>query len=166
MKTKRLQRFSSVAAKIQPMESSQDKNTSPTHSKATFVYLLKAGLFGFVLGYLLAFLLGRSVWLEMRFNTGLVIPGAAAGSMFFSLLKKIKIRYPVFLLLQIISILVFFLLYPFEISTLTIIPGCLFREGCRLTSLGLPWINMILAFLLLAGNVIWIFHEARLPRSF
>lgn len=125
----------------------------------TLINLLKAGLFGVVLGYLLALLLGCSVWLEMRFNLGLMIPGCALGCVFLYLWKRITIRYSIFLFLELLSLIVFFLIYRFKPEALLVIPACLFREGCSLAVISLNFINIFLGFILFAGNFIWIFHE-------
>ena len=95
-------------------------------SRGRFITLLKGGLSGFVLGYLVALLVGRSVWLEMRFNTGLAIPVCTLACMLFSLWKRITIRYSIFLFLELLSIATFLLIYRFELSAFLIVPACLF----------------------------------------
>jgi len=107
------------------------------------ITLLKGGLSGFVLGYLVALLLGRSVWLEMRMNTGLAIPVCTLACVLFSLWKGITIRYPVFLLLELLSGATFLLIYRFEMDAFLIIPASLFREGFRLSSVSLGLINTV-----------------------
>jgi len=141
------------------MEPSIPVNKIQDISKGMFITLLKGGLLGFVLGYLLASLLGRSVWLEMRFNLGFAIPVCTLACIFVSLWKRITIRYSVFLFLELLSVAIFFFIYPFKMGALLVIPACLLREGCFLGSLNLSVINLVLGLILLAGNVVWIFHE-------
>ena len=142
------------------MEPSVPANKIHDVSKGMFITLLKGGLSGLVLGYLLALLLGRSVWLEMRFNIGLAIPVCTLACILFSLWKRITIRYSVFLFLELLSVATFLFIYRFELDAFLIIPACLFREGCSLNFVGLGFINIILAVILFAGNFIWIFSRS------
>ena len=133
-------------------------------SKGRFITLLKGGLSGFVLGYLVALLLGRSVWFEMRMNTGLAIPVCTLACILFSLWTRVTIRYSVFLLLELLSGATFLLIYRFEMDAFLIIPASLFREGFRLSSVSLGPINTILAIILFAGNSLWIFSRSSEPQ--
>ena len=134
-------------------------------SKGMFITLLKGGLSGFVLGYLLASLLGRSVWLEMRFNLGFAIPVCSLACILVSLWKRITIRYSVFLFLELLSGATFLFIYRFEMDALLIIPASLFREGFRLSSVRLGLINTILATILFAGNFLWILSRILKPQG-
>ncbi len=135
------------------------KNKPVKPPEGTVIRLLKAGLLGFVLGFLLALWSARSVWLEMRFNIGTIIPATVLGCMLLSFCKRVRIRYSIFLFLQVIWVVVFFLIYPFETDALATIPACLLREGCLLAFVSLSWINLVLALILLAGNIIWMVQD-------
>ena len=133
---------------------------TPDRPRRIFTTLLKGGLSGGVLGYVLALLLGRSVWLEMHMNTGLMLPGFALLGMLFSFWRKFNLRYTTFLLLELISATASFLIYRFEWGALLVIPACLLREGCHLTSVSVYTANIILGAVLFAGNLGWILHDA------
>jgi len=139
--------------------SKNNKKKTRDRSKAILINLLKGGLLGIVLGYFFALLLSRSVWVEMRFNLGFIIPVCTMACMLLFLWKRVWIRYPFFLFLELLLLIVFFLIYRFEPEALLVIPACLLREGCRLTSVSLYSTNIILAAILFAGNLVWIFHE-------
>ncbi len=141
------------------MNLSSNAGETQDKSKRMSINILKAGLTGIVLGYLLALLLGRSVWLEMRFNIGLVIPGFTLLCILLSFWKRITLRYSVFFILELLSVAASLLIYRFESGALLVIPACLFREGCSLSSVSLGTINIILALILFAGNFIWMFYE-------
>ena len=147
------------------MEPSIPVNKIQDISKGMFITLLKGGLLGFVLGYLLASLLGRSVWLEMRFNLGFAIPVCSLACILVSLWKRITIRYSVFLFLELLSGATFLLIYRFEMDAFLIIPASLFREGFRLSSVRLGLINTILATILFAGNFLWILSRFSEPQG-
>jgi hypothetical protein len=140
------------------MEPSVPANKIHDVSKGMFITLLKGGLSGLVLGYLLALLLGRSVWLEMRVNIGLAIPVCTLACILFSFWKRTTIRYAIFLFLELSLVVTFLFLYRFELDAFLVIPACLFREGCHLNFAGLGFINILLAVILFAGNFLWIFR--------
>jgi hypothetical protein len=141
------------------MRLSPPANKVQDRSKGIFINLFGAFLFGIVLGCFLALILGRSVWLEMRFNLGLMIPVCALVCMLLSHWKRVTIRYSLFLFVELLLLIAFFLICRYEPGALLVIPACLFREGCSLTSLSLDSINIVLGLILFAGNFIWIFHE-------
>jgi hypothetical protein len=138
---------------------SLSKNKTRDRSKVILINLLKGGLLGIVLGYFFALLLGRSVWVEMRFNLGLIIPVCTLACMLLFLWKRVCIRYSFFLFLELSSLIAFFLIYRFEPDALLVIPACLLREGCHLTWVSLYSINIVLGSILFTGNLVWIFHE-------
>jgi hypothetical protein len=154
-----MRQFSGVASRneipIMALSSFTDK--AQIRPITILTNLLKAGLFGVVLGYFLALLLGRSVWLEMRFNIGLMIPVCTLACILFSVWKRITIRYSFFLFLELLTVVTFLFVYRFEMDAFLVIPGCLLREGCRLNFVGLGFINIFLGIILFAGNFIWIF---------
>jgi hypothetical protein len=141
------------------MELSSSTSKGQNRSEGIFINLLRACLFGTVLGYLLGLILSRSVWLEMRFNLGLMIPVCTLACMFLSTWKRITLRYSVFLFLELLTVVTFLFICRLELDALLIIPASLFREGFSLTMISLDFINIILGFILFAGNFIWIFHD-------
>ena len=122
--------------------------------------VLKAAFTGLVIGFLFAFLLSCSVWLEMRVNIGHMIPISVAASVFFFTLTKRSITLVSFLLLELLTIFLVFSLYSFSSSTILIVPAALFRDGFHVGSLSLPRINLFLFCTLGTANVVWIYTTA------
>jgi hypothetical protein len=117
---------------------------------------LKATFTGLVIGFLFAFLLSRSVWLEMRVNVGHVIPISVVASVLFFTLTRRSISFASFLLLELLAVFILFLLYGFSFPSILIVPAALFRDGFHLGSLSLPGISLFLLCFLGGANVVWI----------
>lgn len=121
--------------------------------------LLKGALTGFVLGWFLALLLGCSVWLEMRVTLGRIMPVSMAFLMLISLRKGAAFRFLPFLLFEALALAALFAIHGFDRATLLIVPGCLVREGFAISFFSLPSINLLLASVLLIGNLVWALQE-------
>ena len=118
--------------------------------------LWKAAFTGLALGFFLAFLLGSSVWLEMRASLGRLLPLSAGASLLLSLGRGVRFRFRTVLVLQLAGALTFLLLYGFDMSALRHIPASLVREGFGLTSLPLSATNALLGLALISGNAAWL----------
>lgn len=125
---------------------------------------LKAAFTGLVAGFLFAFILGRSVWLEMRLNIGHVIPVSVSLAVLIFILRRRPITLFSFLFLELFAVLLVFSLYGFDFSTIIIVPAALFRDGFHLSSLSLRGISIFLLCLLGAANVVWICADAIMRR--
>lgn len=110
---------------------------------------------GFLAGGLSALLASRSIWLEMRINTGLLLPlglvlGALAGLRGRACLARRRLwLWEALLLLAGAGLL------GFDWPALQVVPACLLREGCLLPRLSLGQANALLVAGLLAGNALW-----------
>ena len=118
-------------------------------------------MFGFIAGYLLAFVLGQSVWLEMRVNIGWAVPLVIViGACIFAW-RKAELKYGWFLLLQTATLAVFFSLYGFSLAPLGIVPGCLLREGFFMDSADIGMVNIFQLSILIVGNGWWLMRDFR-----
>lgn len=124
-----------------------------------FNKLWKGLLFGFIAGYLLSFLLGQSVWLEMRVNIGWALPLMTIIGVAFFAWRKMELKYGWFLLLQIVTLVVFFSFYGFFWGPLVVVPACLLREGFFVDSADIMVVNIIQLSILLAGNIWWLVRD-------
>ena len=128
--------------------------------------IVKIGFVGFLVSFLLAVLLGQSVWLEMRVRVGMVIPWFVLLFIFWGLRKRLRTTFFSVLLLQGVLLLTFLVAYHFQWGALTVVPATLVREGLYLTSLGLRQANVVLVLILAAGNAAWLippFPRAAIP---
>lgn len=142
------------------MKKSKDKRQQIKRSGLS-VRLFKGLMFGLIAGYLLAFLLGQSVWLEMRVNVGWAIPAMTLiGMALFSWWKN-EPSYGWFLLLQVTTLAAFFWIYSFSLAALPVVPACLFREGYSLGTADIGMMNVIISSALLAGNGGWLFLSVK-----
>jgi len=142
------------------MEVIHNSNRIRHEAKATLMNVLKSGFVGIILGYILALLLVQWLWLEMRFNVGIIVPGSAVFCMLLAFWKRFTIHCSLLFILEFILLITFFSIYKFQLSAFLIIPACLLREGCYLNFLNLEKINIILGLTLLMGNFVWIPHSA------
>ena len=124
-----------------------------------------AALTGLVAGYCLAFLLGRSVWLEMRVNIGHALPVSTASFLLVFGNRKRLMRLAPFLLLQLLAAILLFSTYGLGWPTVLTVPASLFREGFHLNFLPLSKIDLFLFSFLGAVNVAWIYRAAMERRS-
>ena len=115
---------------------------------------------GFVAGLLLALLSGQWVWLEMRVNTGLLLP---ATSMCSALAGGFFRRSPpaaVVFCLEFLVVLTLLAEYGVSVSPLLTLPGSLLREGFFFPTARLQTVNACLAVLLMLGNACLFMGEA------
>lgn len=143
------------------MEVVHNANRIGHEAKATLMNVLKSGFAGIILGYIFALLLGQWLWVEMRFNIGIIVPGAAVFCMLLAFWKRFTIHYSLFFILEFILLITFLSIYKFQLGAFLIVPASLLREGCYLNFLNLAKINIILGLTLLMGNFVWSSHSAR-----
>jgi hypothetical protein len=116
--------------------------------------LVRGALFGFVLGLLLSLLAGSWVWLEMRVNVGLFIPGMMLACLAAAAVWENLFPYRFFALLQLLSIAVFIALYGFDPVALRVVPASFFREGFQAQAMSLETANVVLGLILITGNTL------------
>jgi hypothetical protein len=119
---------------------------------AALAGLARGTLFGFILGLLLSLLAGSWVWLEMRVNVGLLIPGMTIVCLATAAEWGNQFPYRFLVLLQLISIVVFIALYGFDPVALRVVPASFFREGFQAPAMSLDAANIALGVILTAGN--------------
>ncbi|MDA8124112.1 MAG: hypothetical protein M0009_02835 [Deltaproteobacteria bacterium] len=122
----------------------------------SFGQSLKAEALGVMIGFVAAFLLGRSVWLEMRANVGHAIPLFLAIAVFYVRWRRRPVRLAPFLFCEALAIALVLAIYGFSGSVLLIVPAALFRDGFHLGFLSLQEINLVLICSLAMVNAIWI----------
>lgn len=120
---------------------------------------------GLAVGLLLASLIGKFVWLEMRVNVGHAIPVFMALSVLCTAWKRRTVRLAPFLLIEALALIVLLALYGFSLPALQIVPAALFRDGFHLGSASLQGIALFLLCFFGAVNVGWIGVVAILRRS-
>ncbi len=118
--------------------------------------ILKGALTGFTLGLILAVLAGSWVWLEMRVNTGLLIPAATFLCLVFSFWTRKDFPYSLFLMGQVLLLFVLLAIYGFDRGALCAVPVYLFREGFHGSDLTQGTAGSLLEGILLSGNLLWI----------
>lgn len=114
--------------------------------------ILRFAFAGFVFGFILGLVADRSVWLEMRMNTGLFLPVTTSITVVTGLVFKRRIHAATILSLEIFLVGLLLFNYGFSLGPLVIIPASLFRDGFMPASASLKTANCILAGLLLFGN--------------
>lgn len=121
----------------------------------TFPLLFKGFLAGFILGLALAIGAASWVWLEMRVNVGLVIPGAMILCPVLACWQRKELSYPVFLAGQFLLFAVLLAIHGLDPDALWAVPAALFREGFYIAGLTLNASGMLMGGILLAGNLLW-----------
>jgi hypothetical protein len=114
--------------------------------------ILRFALAGLLTGFILALLADRSVWVEMRINSGLLLPISTGMAAIAGIISGRRMPAVIILGLETLLMLVLLLDYGFAISALLIIPASIFREGFFLGNSTLGAVNDILVGLLVMGN--------------
>ena len=113
---------------------------------------LRLAFIGLIAGFILSTFAGRSVWLEMRINTGLLLPLATAITVFAGTFSNKQVPAIVAIGMEIFLILLLLLVYGFDPNALLVIPAATFKEGFFLASFDFGTLNSILGALFLLGN--------------
>ncbi|MDR3630974.1 MAG: hypothetical protein P4L42_11615 [Desulfocapsaceae bacterium] len=112
--------------------------------------ILQSAFAGLVAGLILSLLASRSIWLEMRINTGLLLPLAAVCTILTGFPARRK--RSCILGLEVLLVLLLLVTYGFDPRALLVVPAALFREGFFLQACDSRSINGILAGCLILGN--------------
>ena len=113
----------------------------------TFTYL------GMVSGFVVLMLLTHSLWLEMRINTALVLPLFTVVGFMSAFFYKKNVPSGVLIFLQGCVILLVLLNYHFDFGALAVMPAIWLREGFLLHSLDIREANIVLAVMVIFGNL-------------
>lgn len=114
--------------------------------------ILRSAFIGLLAGFLLSLLADRSIWLEMRVNTGLLLPLTMAIAVVAGIFSERRIPAPLILGLEIVLILLLLAVYGFDLQALLVIPASAFKEGFFLQAWDGRTVNGLLAVLFLLGN--------------
>ena len=113
---------------------------------------LRLAFIGLLAGFILSTFAGRSVWLEMRINTGLLLPLTTAVAIIAGTSSNKQVPAMVPIGMEIFLVLLLLLIYGFDPNALLVIPALTFKEGFFLATFDLRTLNSILGALLLLGN--------------
>ena len=114
--------------------------------------ILRFAFIGLLFGLILSVLADRSVWLEMRVNTGLLLPLAMAIAIIAGAFSHRQVPVLAVVGLEVVLFFLLFLVYGPDPQALLIIPASAFKEGFFLSALNLRTLNGILALVFLLGN--------------
>ncbi len=120
---------------------------------------LKSGYIGLVVGFIILLLLNRSIWLEMRVTTELVLPLCTIAGLWLFLNSGKTIRPGLFVALQVLAVLGFLIFYEFDIRVLGLMPAVWVRQGFYLHFLSVGVINLLLAGVVMIVNATLIKSE-------
>lgn len=109
---------------------------------------------GLLFGYLAAFILSRSIWMEMRTNTSLVILIMTVSGGVSGFSKNLRFPKKLFWCVEILLIIVIYSIYK-DFGAFMVIPAVKFREAFFLGFFSLPQANALLFLLMVIGNVLW-----------
>ncbi len=116
--------------------------------------ILRLAFIGLLAGFILSVFAGKSIWLEMRINTGLLLPLITVIAIFGGTLFKWGVSARVGVALEISLIILLLLAYGFDPKALLVIPASTFKEGFFLHGLSIFRMNCILAAVFFLGNCI------------
>jgi len=114
--------------------------------------ILRLAFIGLLFGYILSVCAGRSIWLEMRINTGLLLPLMTVLAIFAGNLCKWQVPAKAAVAKEIFLVILFLLFYGIDPDVLLVLPASTFREGFFLHGITFFSLNGILAAILLSGN--------------
>ena len=116
--------------------------------------ILRLAFIGLLAGFILSILAGRSVWLEMRVNTGLLLPLAAVITIIAGTFSTRQVPAMAAIGMEIFLVCLLLLVYGCDPQALLIIPASSFKEGFFLSAFDVRTLNGILAAVFLVGNAI------------
>jgi hypothetical protein len=134
---------------------------APRRGTAALTGLARGAFCGFVLGILLSLLAGSWVWLEMRVNLGLLIPGMTLVCLAVAARWENLFSHRFFIFLQLLVIAAFIAIYGFDPVALRVVPASFFRQGIQAPGMSLDAANVALVMILTAGNA-FMFMKAHL----
>jgi hypothetical protein len=123
-------------------------------------------LAGASLGFALAIALEQWVWLDMRFNTGLLMPLAVLAGITAGYIRKKIDPFTGFICL-LVFVLTVLIVARGDLYFISIVPGATFREGIGLPDLPLKIADVLVLFLLLSSFVVFVFFRrgGKIPES-
>ncbi len=113
---------------------------------------LRLAFIGLLAGFILSIFAGRSVWFEMRINTGLFLPLATTLAILAGTFLKKQVTAWTAIGMEIFFVFLLLLVYGFDPAALLIIPASILKEGFFLHTFGFKTLNGILAAIFLLGN--------------
>jgi hypothetical protein len=123
--------------------------------------ILRLAFIGLLAGFILSIFAGRSVWLEMRVNTGLLLPLTTSVAIIAGTFSNRQVPATVAIGMEIFLVFLLLQSYGCDPHALLIIPASTFKEGFFLHACDILTLNSILAAVFLLGNgVQFIFPES------
>ncbi|KAA8664583.1 hypothetical protein ACFHWD_09645 [Clostridium sp. MT-14] len=124
---------------------------------------------GFIWGLLLSIIAFQNEWLEMRINTGIIIPITMALCFIVYFIKsakkhplyKIGFKFSIFNLISCVLITILII----GTDRFQILPASIIREGIHYSSLSFSTVNLILSIFFITGLFI-IFLSSRSQKHF
>ena len=117
---------------------------------------IRTAFVGFLFGYLLAILISCSIWLEMRLNSGIVIPLSTGIFLLIGSPYCKALNFKRLMGFECFVIILFMVRYNFQLESLPVVPAILLREGTSMNFISIGQINMILVLIIFIGNLAWI----------
>ncbi len=114
--------------------------------------ILRLAFIGLLAGFILSILADRSVWLEMRVNTGLLLPLAAVLTIIAGAFSTRQVPAIAAIGMEIFLVCLLLLGYGCDPDALLIVPASTFKEGFFLSAFDVRTLNVILAAVFLVGN--------------
>ncbi len=114
--------------------------------------ILRLAFIGLLIGFILSIFAGRSIWLEMRINTGLFLPLTTVLTVFAGTLLKWRAPARVAICLEIFLVILILFVFGFDPDALLVIPASTLKEGFFLHGFSFFRLNCILAAVFLLGN--------------
>ncbi len=114
--------------------------------------ILRLTFIGLLAGFILSILAGRSVWLEMRVNTGLLLPLVAVITIITGTFSTRQVPVMAAIGMEIFLVCLLLFVYGWDLHALLIIPASTFKEGFFLSAFDVRTLDGILAAVFLIGN--------------
>ncbi|MDA8236034.1 MAG: hypothetical protein M0Z31_14810 [Clostridia bacterium] len=120
----------------------------------------KFGFTGFIVGYILALVLGQWIWLDMRVNIALIVPVCILAGIGLALWNQCLNSKFWLWIPEAIVCLILLVLYWGRLDAITVIPGIIFKEALYLGFINLDMANILLVLVLILGNALWFINTA------
>ncbi len=114
--------------------------------------ILRLAFIGLLGGFILSIFADRSIWLEMRINTGLLLPLVMVITIFAGIFRNKQASAKVAICMEIFLVFLLLFVYGFDPAVLLVIPASTFKEGFFLHGFSFFHLNCVLASILVLGN--------------
>jgi hypothetical protein len=114
--------------------------------------ILRLAFIGFLAGFILSILADTSIWLEMRVNTGLLLPLATGVGIVAGTFSNKQVPAIIAIGMEIFLVFLLLLAHGFDPHALLIIPATSLKDGFFLHTFDVRTLNGILAAVFLLGN--------------